>query len=61
MHASLRSAAPPPGQASGTNATSQKHFEALWKSMITRVECSRCERVVHPVLSKIFSYRRDVQ
>ena len=36
MRASSGSAAPPPGQASGTSATSQKHFEALWKLMITR-------------------------
>ena len=38
MRASSGSAAPPLGQASGTNAISQKHFEALWKPMITRAE-----------------------
>ena len=30
--------APTPFQAPGTNATSQKRFEALWKSIPARVE-----------------------
>ena len=38
MCASTGSAAPTSGKAQGTNATSQKHFEALWKSMPTRAE-----------------------
>ena len=38
MRASRGSAAPILAQAPGTNAISQKHFEALWKSMAARVE-----------------------
>ena len=38
MRASTGSAAPTHGQAPGTNVTSQKHFEALWKSMPACVE-----------------------
>ena len=38
LHASTGSAAPPPGEASGTNTTLQKPFEALCKSMTARIE-----------------------
>ena len=38
MRTSTGSAAPTHGQAPGTNVTSQKHFEALWKSMPDSVE-----------------------
>ena len=38
MHASTDSAAPTHGQAPGTNVTSHKRLEALWKSIPACVE-----------------------